>query len=64
MSKVVADYVNDPDNDFDLMVEILDDNEEIAMIRKVEGIYKLIIFENIKRVEIPLEWLNNVIRKL
>lgn len=64
MQKLVADYVNDPENNFDLMVEILSEDKEIAMIRKVEGEYRLVVFKSSEDIEIPLSWLNDVIKTL
>ena len=64
MSDWIADFVNDPDSKFDLMAEILYKDKEIAMIRKVEGEYKLIVSQVCNDVEIPLEWLSEMINKL
>ncbi|MGL5150954.1 MAG: hypothetical protein ACRC7N_10340 [Clostridium sp.] len=62
MKNLIADYINDPENDFDLMIEILDGEREIACIRKVNGEYSLIVYEN--DVNIPIKWLNEIISKL
>lgn len=64
MKKLVADYVNDPENDYDIMVEILSDDEEIAVIRKVDNEYKMIVYKTMNDVEIPLIWLKDVIQSL
>ena len=64
MKKLVADYVNDPKNDYDIMLEILSDDEEIAAIRKVDNEYKMIIYKTMNDIEIPLTWLKDVIKHL
>ena len=64
MSDWIADFVNDPDSNFDLMAEILYKDKEIAMIRKVKGEYKLIVFQDCNEVQIPLQWLSGIINKL
>ena len=63
MSDWIVDFGNDSDSKFDLMAEILYEDEEIAMIRKVQGEYKLIVFQDSNDVQIPLQWLSEIINK-
>lgn len=64
MDKWEADIVNDSENDYDLMAEILHDGNEVAMIRKINGAYSLFVYSTSKDIQIPLSWLIELIDKL
>lgn len=64
MEQWVADIVNDPDNDYDLTIEILFQEVEIATIRKIDGDYKIIFYPTDEEIQIPIVWLSGLIEKL
>lgn len=64
MDKWEAYIVNDPENDYDLMAEILYDGNEVAMIRKINGAYSLLVYSASKDIQIPLPWLIELIDRL
>lgn len=51
-----AQYCNDPEHDYDLVIEILYKDEDVAMIRYREEL-ELIWFANKNHVSIPVDWL-------
>jgi hypothetical protein len=58
MEKWSADFVNNPNEDYNLMVEILYDEEEIAVVKKDEN-GRLIMkwYPTEKELLIPVDWL-------
>lgn len=57
MSKWVADFANDPSNDFELMVEILYNDKDVAVIRRGEEGLELKWYAHQDDLVVPLEWI-------
>ncbi|AIF51848.1 hypothetical protein [Pelosinus sp. UFO1] len=52
-----ADFVNDPNNDFEVVLEILYEDKDVAVIRQgVDGL-EIHWYENTKRLVVPVDWL-------
>jgi hypothetical protein len=52
-----ADFVNDPYNDFEIIVEILYDEEDVAVMRKAEDGLVLQWYKSDKQLIVPVDWL-------
>lgn len=57
MSNWTADYANDPYNDYEMIVEILYNDEDIAVIRQGEGGLELKWYAHQNDLVVPLEWI-------
>lgn len=57
MPQWTANYINDPENDFVLTIEILCDDEEISVIKYKGSELKYILFSRDKDIAIPFNWL-------
>ncbi len=57
MSEWNADFVNDPHNDYELTIEILYKNEDIAVIKKGKNGLEIVLLPHNKNVIIPFDWL-------
>lgn len=57
MSQWTADFINDPNNDYELMIEIRYDNEEICLIKHGKSELEFILFSHNKDIVIPFNWL-------
>lgn len=55
--------VNDPLNDYDLMIEIQYENSDVGCIKKTTDGLELLWYSNSSNLTIPLAWLENVIQK-
>ncbi len=64
MSKWTADITNDPNNDYNLMVEILHNGEDIAVIHKGEEGMELKWYAHKDDLIIPLEWILNLLLEI
>lgn len=58
-----ANFVNDPNNDFELIVEICYGNEDIAIIRKEKEVIKFKFYKNDENINIPFDWLFEVMKE-
>lgn len=52
-----ANFTNDPNNDYELMIEILCNDEEIGTIKHDNFELKFILFAHNKDLVIPFDWL-------
>ncbi|WP_196595097.1 hypothetical protein [Pectinatus frisingensis] len=52
-----ADFTNDALNDFELAVEILYNDEDVAVIRKGENGLEIKWYANQNQLIVPLDWL-------
>ena len=57
MNNWTADFSNDPNDDYNLIVEILCNEEEIAIIRKGKEELEIMWYPNEKELVIPHKWL-------
>ena len=57
MNNWSADFGNDPYDDYNLIVEILCDNEEIAVIKQGQNGLNLIWYPNEEEISMPVDWL-------
>lgn len=55
--------VNDPDNDYDLMIEIEYKNSDVGCIKKTTSGFDLLWYSNSTNLVIPIDWLESVIQK-
>lgn len=58
-----ANFINDPDRDFELMVEICYEGIDVAIITQEKQDLELKIYKNDKNIVIPFEWLFEVMNK-
>jgi hypothetical protein len=57
LKKWTADFVNDPNDDYNLIIEVLCDEEEIAIIRRKKDDLEMQWYANAEEIVIPVEWL-------
>jgi hypothetical protein len=63
LSKWNAIFVNDPDNDYNLIIELECDEDNVGYIKRIGSRLDVVFYPSKNKVEIPLEWLANVIDK-
>lgn len=56
-------FVNDSDNDFDLIIELECDGDNVGYIKRKESGLSVVFYPCKDKIEIPLSWLENVINK-
>jgi len=61
MKQWSADFTNDPFNDYELMIEILYNDKEIAVIKQVNKEWIINWYSNEKDILIPFEWLYSLL---
>ncbi len=52
-----ADFVNDPSDDYNLIVEVLCDDKDVGVIRNVNGVIVVKWSPQVRELEIPVDWL-------
>ena len=57
MNKWCADFCNDPYNDYNLIVEVLCDDEEMAVIKKINAKLELHWYPCENKITVPVDWL-------
>ncbi len=57
MSKWTAIIINDPNNDYKLMVEISYDNKDVAIITQTNCGLELTWYAHDKNLVVPFDWL-------
>lgn len=58
-----ADFTNDPFNDYDIIMEILYNDEDVAVIKQgVQGL-EMKWYANDSDIVIPVEWLSNLLNQ-
>jgi hypothetical protein len=63
MSKWTADFTNDPFNDYEIVVEILYHDEEIAVIKQGSDGLEMKWYAAETDIVIPVEWLSNLLNQ-
>lgn len=61
MSKWTADFTNDPLNDYELIVEILCDDKDVAVIRQGTNGIELKWYANKQDLIVPIDWITNLL---
>ena len=61
MSKWTADFTNDPFNDYEIVVEILYNDEEVAVIKQGGDGLEMKWYAAENDIVIPVEWLSNLL---
>lgn len=61
MSGWNADFANDPFDDYNLIVEILFNNEDVAVIKQGKDGLEMKWYATNKDLIIPVEWLNGLL---
>jgi hypothetical protein len=56
LDKWTADFTNDPFDDYNLITEILLDDEEVAVIKREENGLNIKWYSNEKEMNIPFDW--------
>lgn len=64
MSEWVADFVNDPKDDYNLVIEILYKGQEIGVIKHKKHNLKLLLYPHDENISIPLDWLFALINEI
>lgn len=63
MPNWTADFTNDPFNDYDVNIEILYNDEDVAVIKQgVDGL-EMRWYANHNDIVIPVEWLSNLLNQ-
>ncbi|MFA6263726.1 MAG: hypothetical protein WCW33_04135 [Candidatus Babeliales bacterium] len=57
MEKWTADFINNPDDAYKLIVEILYNGHDVAIIKKEDNALKIIWYANPNDLDVPFEWL-------
>ncbi len=57
MIKWTADFVNDPNNDFELIAEVLCEGDDAAVLKKGNSGLELTFYAHNKDLIIPFDWL-------
>ncbi len=52
-----ADIGNDPYDDYNLIIEVLCDDKDVAVIRNVDGEIVIKWYPQEKELEVPVDWL-------
>ena len=63
MSQWTADFTNDPNNDYALIIEILCNDEDIGVIKPENHGLEFIIFNHHQDIAIPFDWLLNLMNE-
>lgn len=62
MSSWSAEITNDPEKDYDLYVELLEDDQYRGrLIRAQDGSLQLVVYSTDKNLSVPAEWLRSII---
>jgi hypothetical protein len=61
MDSWTSEITNDPDNDYKLYIELLKNDHSIANLKMINGELVLKIFFNEESIEIPAEWISEII---
>jgi len=59
-----ADFVNDPNDDYNIIAEIYCNSEEIGVIRKMDDVLKFRIYSRGNDIDVPAEWLAGLLNEL
>lgn len=57
MLQWTVDFTNDPNNDYELMIEILCNGEDVGVIKYEKSELTFILFAHSKDITIPFDWL-------
>ena len=57
MLQWTADFTNDPNNDYELMIEILCNNKDVGVIKPGKHGLEFILFSHNEDIVIPFNWL-------
>lgn len=63
MSGWTADFANDPFDDYNLIVELLFNDEDVAVIKQSNDGLEMKWYASDKDLTIPVEWLNGLLRE-
>jgi hypothetical protein len=64
MLKWTADFTNDPSNDFELIVEILCNDQDVAVIKQGNSRLELKLYSHNKDLIIPFDWLMGLMNEV
>jgi hypothetical protein len=57
MSQWAADFTNDPNNNYELMVEILYNGEDVGVIKRGKSGMELVWFDHSMNLTVLFDWL-------
>ena len=63
MSKWTADFTNDPFNDYEIVIEILYNDEEVAVIKQGDDGLEMKWYAAEDDIVVPVEWLSNLLNQ-
>ncbi len=63
MTGWLAEVTNNPDDDYNLIIEILKDDEYVGRIQKINNELIFYIYENKNGINIPVDWLIKILDK-
>lgn len=63
LNKWNALFVNDPDNDYNLMIELEYEEENVGYIVRKENRIEVVFYPSVNKITLPLDWLENVLDK-
>ena len=61
MSEWTADFTNDPFKDYEMIIEILCNGEDVAVIRQGENGLELKWYANHEDLMVPLDWITGLL---
>jgi hypothetical protein len=61
LKKWSADFCNNPHDDYNLIVELLCDDEEVAIIRRADDRLEMRWYPTPEEIIVPVEWLNGLL---
>ncbi|HLC07134.1 MAG TPA: hypothetical protein VJJ26_03020 [Candidatus Babeliales bacterium] len=57
MSQWTADFANDPNNNYELIIEILHNGQDVGVIKHGKNGLELVLFPHGSSFSIPFDWL-------
>ena len=63
MTNWLAEITNNPDDDYNLIIEISNNDESIARIYKTNNQLMFQMYETGKKIDVPMDWLCSVFEK-
>jgi hypothetical protein len=63
MDDWLAEFTNNPDDDYNLIIEISNNDESIGRIYKINNELIFQMYETDKKTDIPMDWLYSIFEK-
>lgn len=63
MSNWTADFTNDPFNDYEIVIEILYNDKDVAVIKQGDRGLEMKWYANVSDIVVPVEWLSDLFKQ-